>query len=320
MQKKSTKLNSMASRRKKNQQNNSQLDNTILPNINQNSSRRVLRSQNTSENQNGINENVHQHTSFSQFGLTSTPNSSRFNVPQGFKLVREDQSQDIEVIQQNTISKPKLQIYKGLDDNVNIENWVKRYEIISNFYKWTSEKQCVMLGNYLQDDALNFYIENYSENWSELKSKLLNRFGHETVDPIVEFINTKYDIKTGIKSYFDTKGRLGTLAKLSEEQMIPLMIQGLHPKMIDKFVSIKPKTFNEFYQTAKTIEDNYKNFGFMNHNNNKNSYNKNMIRNMNKNIKPNDNKLKRRPHNPCKICENLRHANRYHWANDCRNC
>lgn len=125
MQKKSTKLNSMAGRRKKNQQNNSQLDNTILPNINQNSSRRVLRSQNTSENQNGINENVHQHTSFSQFGLTSTPNSRRFNVPQGFKLVREDQSQDIEVIQQNIISKPKLQIYKGLDDKVNIENWVK---------------------------------------------------------------------------------------------------------------------------------------------------------------------------------------------------
>ena len=75
--------------------------------------------------------------------------------------------------------------------------------------------------------ALNYYIENYTNDWLELKSKLLIRLDHETLHPIVELFNKKYDIKTGIRTYFDVKRGLGTLAKLSEEQIVPLMILGL---------------------------------------------------------------------------------------------
>ena len=36
------------------------------------------------------------------------------------------------------------------------------------------------------------------------------------------------------------------------------MVQGLHPKMIDSFTAVKPKTFAEFYSIAKTVENNFK--------------------------------------------------------------
>jgi hypothetical protein len=68
------------------------------------------------------------------------------------------------------------------------------------YYKWSERKKLVMLGNYLEDDALNWFIEN-SDNCSfdEMKDKLINRFGVTTVEPIVEFFNLKYDKNIGIK-------------------------------------------------------------------------------------------------------------------------
>src|SRR5882757_3040630 len=75
----------------------------------------------------------------------------------------EDNSTDLDKensTTQSSKSKPKLQIYKGLNDKVSIENWLKRYEMIAKYYKWKNDTKIVMLGNYLEDDALNWYIEN----------------------------------------------------------------------------------------------------------------------------------------------------------------
>ncbi len=119
-------------------------------------------------------------------------------------------------------------------------------------------------------------------------------------------------MKTGIKDYFESKRRYGILAKLNEQQMIPLMIQGLHPKMIDNFVAVKPQTFAEFYTIAKTAENNFK------RNFNANS----QTQKYNFKTKTNEQtiaKTKKKPPNPCRICENLGFKNRYHWAQDCRN-
>ena len=147
------------------------------------------------------------------------------------------------------------------------------------------------------DDALNWYVENCNSlNWLELKFKSIERFGHESVDPIVEFINLKYDNKLCVKDYFDKKVRLGILAKLTESQIISVMIQGLHPKMINSFVAVKPKTFNEFYNIAKNSEDNFKrSFNF--------NQNKNKSNDKNTNKENANKKLKKKSPNTCKICE-----------------
>ena len=91
------------------------------------------------------------------------------------------------------------------------------------------------------------------------------------------------------------------------------MIQGLHPKMITNFIAVKPKTFAEFYQIAKTAEDNYKRNTELYSKNNK----------FKPKTQPNavsgNTKVKPKPPNPCRICENLGFKGRYHWSNDCRN-
>jgi hypothetical protein len=266
--------------------------------------------------------------------------------PEGYKLVRiRHEESDSEDETEDHI-KPKLQTFKGQDDKVSIENWLKRFEMLSKYYKWSERKKVLMLGNYLEDDALNWYIENTDEfNYLELTEKLINRFGVQTVEPIVEFFNLKYDPKIGIKEYFEQKRRFGVLAKLTEQQMIPIMIQGLHPKMINNFIAVKPKSFAEFYQIAKTAEDNYKrnsevinknkfSSNFQTNRNNSSHSNNNFISNSrfrsNNNSKPNNyfkpnssSKANYRPNNagkspnPCKYCENLGFKNRYHFESNC---
>ena len=223
----------------------------------------------------------------------------------------DQNSSDTDSNNSSNKSKPKIQIFKGIGDKVTIENWLKRFEMLSQFYKYSEKTKIVMLGNYLEDDALNWYIENYcDDNYIEIKQKLINRFGLETVEPIVEFVNLRYDFKTGIKEYFETKRRYGVAAKLTESQMIPLMINNLPLKMIDCFTAVKAKTFSEFYSIAKTAENNYKRNSFKNQSFNE----KPKVKNENSSVKP-----KRKPPNPCRICEGLGFKGRYHWSNDCTN-
>ena len=104
----------------------------------------------------------------------SAQNSAQLNpnnttIPKGYKLVLDnvvDNSSDKEQTStvSSTKSKLKIQVYKGLGDKVSIENWLKRYEMLANFYKWSESEKIVMLGNYLEYDAMNWYIENYNDS------------------------------------------------------------------------------------------------------------------------------------------------------------
>ena len=206
--------------------------------------------------------------------------------------------------------KPKIQVFKGFNDKISIENWLKRFEMIAKHLKWSDNDKLVLLGNYLEDDALNWYIENSCDNYSQVKDRLINRFGVETADPIVEFVTIRYDIKLGIKDYFERKRRFGNLAKLTVEQMIPLMINNLHPRMIESFIAVKPKTLTQFYNIAQSAETNLKRFTNrpVPMSDKQKQFNSSQT-------KP----AKRKPPNPCRICENIGYKNRYHWSNDCRN-
>ncbi len=153
--------------------------------------------------------------------LEDTPLDSNSNcvstqqlvIPVGYKLVPDQQLVDKDSEEDSTQDhiRPKIQVFKGMDGKVSIENWIKRFDMLSNYYKWSEPKKIIMLGNYLEDDALDWYIENTdSDNWAEITDKLITRFGVQTVEPIVEFFNLKYDVKTGIKEYFEKKRRFGS--------------------------------------------------------------------------------------------------------------
>jgi hypothetical protein len=91
--------------------------------------------------------------------------------------------------------KPIIQVFKGNSDKISIEIWIKRYEMIANYHQWNDKDKLVLMGDFLEDEALTWYVEK-AENLSylQLKNSMLSRFGVETVDPFLECIHLKYDI------------------------------------------------------------------------------------------------------------------------------
>ena len=220
-----------------------------------------------------------------------------------------------EVIEAETISqfssRPNIQFFKGDQDKVSIENWLKRYNQIATFYKWTDDMKSIMPGNYLKDDALNYYIELPDQiPWEEVVLKMSNRFGICTTEPIVEFVHTIYDPKKGLKDYFERKRRLGFLSNLTEKQMIPLFIDALPPYLSVVFGGFKPLSLDAFYEAASRAETN-------NHRKYKtNEAPKQAISKSMTNTKING---KKKPPGACRICEELGYPGRMHWVNDCFN-
>lgn len=208
------------------------------------------------------------------------------------------------------MNEPTIQTFRGIGDKIPIENWLSRFNDISEFYTWNERKKIVMLGNFLVDEALSWYTEEKNDcDWQQLEEKLISRFGVSTTYPIVEFVHLKYDFNSDMKTYFEKKRRLGHLAKLTEEQMIPLLIDGLPASMANSFVALRPKNLAHFYEVASNAEANVKKNSqkpFFKGPNERKSFDK-------------DRKEKKKPPHPCKICDELGFKNRYHWMPDCIN-
>ena len=88
-----------------------------------------------------------------------------------------------------------------------------------------------MVGHLLEDQPLNHYLEICHVNdWNEIKNNLISRFSIGTCNPMNDLVDLRYNFKIGLKDYFERKKQLGVLAKLTEQQIIPIMINGLHLK------------------------------------------------------------------------------------------
>lgn len=215
------------------------------------------------------------------------------------------------------IYRPKLQKFNGHDKSVTIENWLKLYESSAQRYHWSSEEMIDLLGEYLEREALNFYLDSRDNtDWPTLKSKLIIRFGVKSVDPIVEFDRLKYYQTSGIEDYFETKRRLAGLSFLNESQAVALMIEHLSDELKRYFIGHRAKTYCEFYAIAKTAENqlpkrdknvNQMNtFGLNSAMKNKKQPNQNLT-----------NQSKKLPKGACFRCANQGRPNQMHWANDC---
>lgn len=99
------------------------------------------------------------------------------------------------------------------------------------------------------------------------------------------------------------------LSQLRESQIIPLMIEGLPQEMAEYFITVRPKTFIEFYEISQRIEENIKRKGL----------NKYRTDNFIRKGEFQNSEYKKRPPNACQICESLGFKNRFHWAQECRN-
>lgn len=248
--------------------------------------------------------------------------------------------------------KNNLVLYKGEDDKITIENWFIRFEMICKFDNIRDSDKVFILGNYLSDSALDWYINlvNGNDNitFEEIKKGIISRFGFQTINPLVEFVRLNYDTNLGMENYFNQKRKLASLSGLTETQSVILMIEGLPFNLKNCFIAVQPTTYTEFLSIAKVAENNLlKNFFPKIQNNSNNNYSSfhpkfktnkrfrgnnlfgynNNNNNNRSNYSVDNNKFKfvrketekKLPPNPCRICEKKGHMNQFHWVWDCKN-
>lgn len=214
--------------------------------------------------------------------------------------------------------KIKIQCFRGANDKISIENWMKLYEKLADYMKWDDDAKIIMLSNFLEDDSLNWYVENCDKSWSDLKVSMNQRFGLPETDPLIECMSLKYDYKSGMKEYFEIKRRYGILAGLRENQVVSMMIEGLPFNMQQHFIAFKPKSYTEFFSIAKSAEEKLTSKPSLKPP--KVEFSKfQRERNQKSRFERTNDKYYKKPSNPCRICENLGLKNRYHWAQLCRN-
>lgn len=200
--------------------------------------------------------------------------------------------------------------FHGDNSKVSARNWLFRFEMLSDRMKWLDSDKFFSIGNYLSDEAGEWYITTVRRNEKmeseELKELFLKRFDIKLVNPLVEFCRLKYDQQKGIKSYFEKKRELGMDAELSESQIVILMIDGLPPSLSSFFTTIKPPTMDEFYNIARQAETNLR----------LNDHHKS--RRVNHESKRATHAQKREvPPSPCKICEEKGKPGCVHYTYDC---
>lgn len=198
---------------------------------------------------------------------------------------------------------------------VSIENWLDRFEELARLKNFSDEQKVLLIGNYLSDESLEWYMstKKHHDNltFQKLKSLFLNRFGVKLVDPIVEFTRLKYDQSKGVLDYYKNKRRLGNNAGLTEDHIVSLMIDGLPSYLSSAFIAIRPQSMDHFLQIATRAEDSSK----LRENRNLHSFRNRPQSKMQAKSTP----MKPKPPAPCRICENLGFKNRFHWSSDCRN-
>jgi len=99
--------------------------------------------------------------------------------------------------------------FNGDNSKVSAMNWLYRFDMLAERKGWSDSDRVFMIGNFLNDEAAEWYITTLRRNekisFDELKMSFLKRFDIKLVDPLIEFCRLRYDSNKGIRHYFEKK-------------------------------------------------------------------------------------------------------------------
>lgn len=236
--------------------------------------------------------------------------SDNRNITDVYELIRQSSSTGLNLPYE-------IQCFRGDTDTISVNAWLRILEKYALRHKLTDQLKIDLLDKYLRDSALEWYAflpEN--ESWTEIKEKMIKRFGQKVVQPAVQFIKVRYDSNKGMKAYYEEKRKLGIQAGLSEEHMVQLMIDCLPYHLKAGFVPNEINTLDTFYEKAIVFEAREKEKMKSAERYKIKATKRTSIEILDKATKF---KKKSKPPLPCKICTDLGFKNRFHWMSDCRN-
>lgn len=125
----------------------------------------------------------------------------------------------------------KLANFAGDNSNVKIANFIRIFESLAKRSNWSEEEMKWNLVSYLEEDALDYYVEHVLANkeidWKQAKKNTIDRFDQFQIEPFMEFLSFKWTPDMNLKQYFKKMRALGVASDLDEKKIIDGLTRGL---------------------------------------------------------------------------------------------
>ena len=254
--------------------------------------------------------------------VTSQTNPNTEPTVQTVPTVSDIDSNSNRTHNTNTIKDPKITRFSGTNDDLKVEPFLNIFD--RYFGSLDDLSKVLKLGEYLSGDALNFFgtdiITDEFINWTEAKSRLLRRYGHSDVPPMLAAVRRPLQKHETIKQYFDEKcSHLRQEKGLSESARTQLLTEGLPDVYRQHFYGKRFTSTTEWLQTAQDIEaDLNRHNRYPTHTNSSAHVNRTDSLPNKHHFKSKSNHKESRPPYPCRHCRD-KGITAHHWHNDCPN-
>jgi len=98
-----------------------------------------------------------------------------------------------------------VRMFNGEASEVRASNWIYRFEMLAKRKNWSDSDKVFMLGNFLDEQASEWYITPLRMNedipYDDLKGLFLKRFHIELSPPLVECADLRYEPQKGFQHY-----------------------------------------------------------------------------------------------------------------------
>ena len=217
----------------------------------------------------------------------------------------------------------KITKFTGFQDTLKVEPFLNIFDRYFNHI--SDELKVLKLGEYLTGDALNFFgtdiISDPSISWLETKLRLVRRYGHSDIPPMLSAIRRPFQKNESIKSYFDDKCRYLRQEKgLLEATQTQLLTDGLPDTYRQYFYGKRFESTTEWLQTAQDIEADLSRAKHFYHSQSTAHFNRSdqLTKTQKPFVKNNGKAKDKKPPYPCKICRE-QGITSFHWHSECPN-
>lgn len=223
-------------------------------------------------------------------------------------------------------SKPVIARFNGRDPQIQVESWLKLFDVAFNDYN--DEEKVQTLIRHLDGEAITWFSEeiaDYTEemSWREIKYRMAQRFAEKLVRPIVAAQSRFMNRMDTINSYYSDKMRLlRRVPGLEDLDQVALLTAGVPAIYKTSLMSARVRAPSDWLELALELETVFK-------------YKKPAPRTADKqqtdnhshriatrdpqvtfNATAQKDRKKKKPNKPCKYCQEAG-VTAYHWHSEC---
>ena len=214
---------------------------------------------------------------------------------------------------------PKISKFAGSANGLPIEAFLNIFDYYFSSLEDSSKVR--KIGEYLDGDALAFFgtdiISEPTVSWHTTKDRLIHRYGHTDIPPILAAMRRKLQRNELIKDYFDDKCRYLRLERgLSEEARTHILTEGLPDAYRQHFYGRRFASTTEWLKTAQDIEADRLRSTQSSRPQTSSHFTRTDAKPRPQSSNISSKRDKSKPPYACKICRD-RGETAYHWHNEC---